>query len=656
MARRLSLFFAVLLFFIAVLTVGRILFFMKYSIAFSSAPPEAILIAFLKGLRFDLATACIVTAPFILLIFAPGIFQRTLLVKTVLYLLLAWEIVLIGYDYADINYYAFTQRHITFEIGNTFTDLDVIIKLGLKSYGIEILYVALFMILYAVLYHRFVKYFFRKRTQKLILPNQESAIASPAAYILIIGISVISIRGGLQFKPLGVKNAFQNERVELGILSLNGIYTTFNTLYKNLKGEERFAYLDSLNVPDEKREGFFASLIDTKKETVDPEYPLYRRYDYQPSDRLGYNVVIFVMESWSAKFSQKLGGEVSALPGFDRMAEKGLLATNCFANAQRSIEGLAAIMGSLPVWQGMVLGQGGLLDQTRFEPMGALFSRMGYETMFIHGARPGSMGFDGLVKRLGFSKHISRDDFTLTDENQDPVWGIYDEFTFKRANEEFSKMKKPFLAVIFSLTSHSPYTFPERGFKKFDRSVPFAPFLNSLKYSDWALERFFKAAKKENYFGKTLFVIVGDHTEGPSTSGSLYESYRVPLLLFAPGLIAPGEISTPVSQLDVLPTVVDALKISRPFTSWGKSLFSEGEHDMVLPRGDLFIYQKKGMMLLSDIERPLALYSISNAPAKNLLDSRPATARTLQEDLRAHIRFSSDLIKENRLKPPDANN
>jgi len=151
-------------------------------------------------------------------------------------------------------------------------------------------------------------------------------------------------------------------------------------------------------------------------------------------------------------------------------------------------------------------------------------------------------------------------------------------------------------------------------------------------------------------------VIVGDHTEGPSTSGSLYESYRVPLLLFAPGLIEPGEISTPVSQLDILPTVVDALKISRPFTSWGKSLFSAGAHSMVLPRGDLFVYQKNGMMLLSDIERPLALYAIPDAPARNLLDSRPETARTLMEDLRAHIRFSSDLIKENRLKPPDADN
>jgi len=656
MARRLSLFFVILFFFVAALTVGRTVFFLKYHAAFSSAPTGAVLIAFLKGLRFDLSTACIATAPFTLLVFAPGLFKRTFFVKTVLYLLLAWEIVLIGYDYADINYYAFTQRHLTFEIGNTFTDLDVIIKLGLRSYGMEIFFVVLFMILYAVLYHRFVRYFFRERRQKLILPHQTDAVISAAAYILIIGLSVIFIRGGLQFKPLGVKNAFQNEKVELGILSLNGIYTTFNNLYKNLKGEERFAYLDSLNVPDEKRKAFFAGLIDTEKETADPEYPLYRRYNYRPSDRLNYNVVIFVMESWSAKFSQKLGGEVSALPGFDRLAEKGLLATNCFANAQRSIEGLAAIMGSLPVWQGMILGQGGLLDQTRFEPMGAVFSRMGYETMFIHGARPGSMGFDGLVKRLGFAKHISRDDFILTDENQDPVWGIYDEFTFKRANEEFRKMKKPFLSVIFSLTSHSPYTFPDRNFKKFDRSVRFAPFLNSLKYSDWALERFFEAAEKENYFGHTLFVIVGDHTEGPSTSGSLYESYRIPLLLFAPGLIKPGEISAPVSQLDILPTVMDVLKISRPFTSWGKSLFSKGAHSMVLPRGDLFVYQKSGMMLLSDIDRPMALYSIPDAPERDLIDSRPKIARNLMGDLRAYIRFSSDLIKENRLKPPGAGN
>lgn len=645
-----------LLTFVAALTTVRIFFYLKYIALFSDTTLWQLSIAMLSGFRFDLSAAALLLSPFTILISFSGLLQKTHLVKPLLYLMLLWELILIIGDITDVAYFSFVQRHMTFEIVNVAGDIDVMLMLAFKTYLPWILIGGLGLVLYSSFFLKVTSSFLPKKDRGLQVSYQKDVVSGAIASFFIIVLSVIFIRGGIQSKPLGIKNAFQSENVELGILSLNGLYTSVDSIYRNYKGDGGLAYLDSLPVSPENQDTFFKSLVDGDRETVIEGYPLYRSFDYSAEDAKDYNVVIFVMESWSSKFSKRLGGQHSALPNFDALSTKGLLATNTLANAQRSIEGLAAIMGSLPVWKGVLLGQGGggLLYQTRFQPIGSHFLKHGYETFFIHGARPGSMGFDGLAKRLGFSKHISRDDFGLTEENNDLVWGIYDEFIFERANEEFTKTKKPFAAVVFSLTSHSPYSFPDRGaFEKFDESTPYAPFLNSLKYSDWALAQFFKQAKNSYYFDNTIFVIVGDHAEGESTSDSLYESYAVPMLFYAPGIIEPGQFDSIATQLDIFPTIIDIVQNSSPYTSWGKSIFSTGKRKSILPRGNLFVYQEGEHLLLSDLERGLALYNIAVDKTENIAEEQKDKTKELIKSMQEYVKFSSELVRDNRVSPPD---
>jgi len=361
------------------------------------------------------------------------------------------------------------------------------------------------------------------------------------------------------------------------------------------------------------------------------------------------------MESWSAKHIKSLGGKLSAAPNFDALAKEGLLFTEFFANGQRSMEGMAAILGSIPVWKGMILGQGGLLMQTRMEPIPSVLRKDGYDTLFFHGARPGSVGFDGLVKRLGFSRHISMEEFEVNDKSYDGVWGIYDEDVFLRAHETFAKSDKNFFAVIYSLTSHSPYSIPSEKFRKFDKSRPHADFLNSMIYSDYALGRFFEEAKKSDYFKNTIFIVTGDHTEGRSTSDNLYEGHRIPLLIYAPGIVKAGTVDRASSQLDIAPTVLDLLKTNAPFTSWGKSLFDDGDKTILLSRGNMMVLMNGGRMLLTDLESPFGLYDYRADPDKNLLKTGGETAQAESQKMLArlhnYLSFSYRLITENRIRP-----
>ncbi|MBI3609014.1 MAG: LTA synthase family protein [Nitrospirae bacterium] len=657
MREKTLLFVKLLLLFVLALFVGRAYFFLKYLVSFSGNPPSEIVLSFLRGVRFDLSTACIVSIPFFVILLLPGMSRNRYARQGVLATLLLWYVVLLVYNFIDIQYYAFAQRHVTFELKNAWGDTRVLLGIGLEQYVVELLGLLLFLGAFTLAFRRLTNDFTQRARARDSAAWHRRLLWDVPLTIVMAAFFVVFIRGGLQAKPLGVKNAFSSDAVELGILSLNGIYTTFNALAESRDGRDPVARLKSLHASagTPSQDEVVRMITSSDRESHEPDYPLFRRFTYPLAERKPLNVVIFVLESWSAKFIGALNGSPDATPVFDELSRHGLLLTNCFANAQRSIEGLSALLGSVPVWKGVVLGQGGLLYQTRLEPIGHIFKNYGYETVFIHGARHGSMGFDGLTKRVGFTRHISRDDFEINSVTDDGVWGIYDEYSFLRAHHEFEQMRQPFFSVVYSLSSHTPYTLPSKAFERFAPSVPHREFLNSMGYSDDALGKFFSAARTAPYFRDTVFLIVADHTEGPSTGGNLYEGYHIPCLLYSPAHLPPGREPRVVSQLDLAPTLLDFLRISAPYTSWGKSIFADGDRVALLPRGDHFVYVREPYLLLTDLDQPIGLYDYRANPAANLLET-PDPERTNVSDrmnleVESYLRFSYDALIGNKVRP-----
>lgn len=634
------------------LMLQRIYFYLKYSADFAGFQTSEILGAFLSGARFDLAASAISVAPIALILAPSWGFLNHKLRRPVFWAALCYFVVLLGYSYIDVHYYAFSQRHMTFELQNAWAETDAILKIA----GMEYLWPALgfFAVTGGV---SFV--YLRSMKGIVLAPDgrgwKGAIIGGTLSFAIVAVMFAVFIRGGLQMKPLGVKDAFRSEHVELGVLSLNGLYTTYNSLYESARGRGHESPLGDIKINPKDKIDVLSLIKDPSREVNDPDYPLLRKFAYKPDEERRLNVVLFIMESWSGKYSKALGGKVSATPFFDSLSEDGLLLTNCLASGQRSIEGLSGLLSSTPVWSGMTFGKGGLLYQTRMEPVGAVFKSMGYETLFIHGARPGSMGFDGLIGRAGFARHISRDDFAVSPATDDGVWGIFDHIAFARANEEFRAIKGPFFATVYSLSSHTPYTVPSKEFEVFGPETEYREFLNSLYYSDQALKIFFEAAKKEEYFKNTLFVIVSDHTEGRATADNKYVSYHIPCLFYAPGTVAPARDARLTAQMDIAPTIMDILKISRPFTSFGRSALSNAERRALIQKDENFIWVEDPYMLVTNLDEPLSLLNYREAPDKNLLKSKnkdyKPIALAMQNEILNYIEWSHAAISENRLAP-----
>ncbi|HEX4877609.1 MAG TPA: LTA synthase family protein, partial [Chitinophagaceae bacterium] len=212
-----------------------------------------------------------------------------------------------------------------------------------------------------------------------------------------------------------------------------------------------------------------------------------------------------------------------------------------------------------------------------------------YEKHYFLGGSPEFSNFDGLLNNIKGLQMHTEEQFWEPKVN---VWGISDKDLFLEANDVFRKRKSPFFAYIQTSGNHRPYnrTIPESdtdfvktvvpeeelkkyGFESLDE-------FNCFRYSDYCFRKFMEAAVKEEYFHNTIFVFVGDHGLS-GTAEAIYPSVwtehrltdeHVPLLFYAPDLLAPDWRTEVVSQVDVLPTIAGLLHQSYINTTLGRDL------------------------------------------------------------------------------------
>jgi tetratricopeptide (TPR) repeat protein len=132
-----------------------------------------------------------------------------------------------------------------------------------------------------------------------------------------------------------------------------------------------------------------------------------------------------------------------------------------------------------------------------------------------------------------------------------------------------------FFAFVHLYEPHFPYAPPEPFASRF----PGHPYQGEVAAADAALEPLVEPLLAAGPAERVLVVFTADHGEslgehGEKTHGIFaYEAtLRVPLVLFAPHLLSPRVVATPVRHVDILPTVLDALGLSVPDGLPGRSL------------------------------------------------------------------------------------
>jgi phosphoglycerol transferase MdoB-like AlkP superfamily enzyme len=150
----------------------------------------------------------------------------------------------------------------------------------------------------------------------------------------------------------------------------------------------------------------------------------------------------------------------------------------------------------------------------------------------------------------------------------DGTWGIWDEPYFHFFLRETSKLPEPFLATIFTLSSHHPYVLPP-GIKS---NPKLNEVENTFSYLDFSLKSYFSEAQKQSWYQQSIFIILSDHSTPTADPifGTAIGSYRIPLLVFDPQNPNPNVQKQLAQQIDILPLMAKFVGYTEPILSFGK--------------------------------------------------------------------------------------
>ncbi|HET6243322.1 MAG: sulfatase-like hydrolase/transferase [Bacteroidetes bacterium] len=584
---------------------------------------------FLSGIRFDLISVSTTNALFILLSLIPFHFREfTIYQKTLKIIFLFVNSIALLVNCMDIIYFRFTLKRTTTDILNV-PGLKEDIKNLLPQFISDYWYIlAIWIFLIAIM-----EYLYRK-TEKPIKSEEKINFRYYLFHsiLLIAGliISVITIRGGTQGKPAGIITAGRHVGGTFVPLALNTPFTLIKTFESDYLEPKKFY---------------------TNKEALEIYNPIRQ---HQGGEFIKLNVVFVIMESFSSEYTGLNGSSESFTPFLDSLAHEGLFFTNAYANGKRSIEGIPAIVASLP----------GLMNNpfisssysaNKITSIASLLKEKGYYTTFFHGGNNGTMGFDDFVGLAGFDKYFGRSEYEAEIKNNgadyDGIWGIYDEPFFEYFSTNLNSMTEPFFSTFFSLSSHHPYIIPEKyknAFKKGNIEIH-----HSIGYSDMALKKFFQRASENSWYKNTLFVITADHTGIPASDygGSSVGRYHVPIIFFKPDSDLKGNKDKIMQHVDIMPSVLHLLNYEKPYFSFGQSVFDTTTNGFAVSFiGDTYQLMNKRHVLLHNGTESTAFYDFpkDSLLVTNILPVPSQEKDAMEEKIKAIIQIYNSALIENK--------
>ena len=517
------------------------------------------------GLAFDTTAILYVNSLFILLSVIPLVINtKKYYQKFLFYLYFIMNGIAYGMNFGDFIYYRFSQARLTtaaMNVAQNENNIGKVFFLSILEHPFVILWFLVLMILWIFLYKK-VKVIEKKPEIKWVY-----FLSSIVTLCLITVLVVGGIRGDFKHstRPINLVDANRYVKNPLqGNVVLNSVFSFFRTIDTN--NFEEVHFVDQKFIDD----------------NIKP-YKIYLREDAEPKP----NVVIFILESFGKEYSgafnknTKIKDFVSYTPFVDSLAAGSLIATDAFANGRQSIHGMSSVLAGIPSLKDAFTSSP--YSNQKIQSIVSVSNEMGYDTSFFHGAPNGSMGFLGFGNILGFKNYYGKTEYN-NDADFDDIWGIWDEPFFQYFAQTLDKKKSPFMATMFSVSSHHPFKVPEKHQGKFKKGP--LEIHEPIGYTDYSLKKFFETAKKMPWYNNTIFVFVADHTNQihyPEYQKAM-NRFAIPILFYSPNpkFNLKGEFTEPAQQMDIYPTLVDLMGYNKKIRSWGRSLVSDKKEDYII--------------------------------------------------------------------------
>ncbi|MFD2257293.1 LTA synthase family protein [Luteolibacter algae] len=373
---------------------------------------------------------------------------------------------------------------------------------------------------------------------------------------------------------------------------------------------------------------------------------------HSDKDEKDWNIILVCMESMSGDFMSYTGNKERLTPNLDRLAENSIFFENLYATGTRTVRGMEALTLNLPPTPGqaIIYRPEGTNLKTTFGP----FLDRDYDCGFFYGG-DGRFDFMNRYFSTAGCRVVDSNAWKKSDTTFKTAWGACDEDLFNKAiseaDKDFSK-GKPFNFFCMTTSNHRPYDFPAGRIDL----TPADRRAGAVKYADWAIGDFIAKASGKPWFGRTLFVIVSDHCASSAGKEDIdVTKYRIPGIIYNPGLIGKKKITKLASQIDVMPTVLGLLNWNYQTLGYGFDYLSPAI-ESVPERSFVSNYQKIAMITRNSmtILKPNKKHSSYNCLLEtgelSFMDHNTEKYHSLLHDTTAYYQSASWLFGSGKLK------
>jgi len=551
---------------IAIFFVGRLVLFVWQYDRFAEADVN-LWLSFLYGLKMDtMVASMLLVVPLLVLSFS-----STAWVKVSNLFLRLYFVVVLGFlIYMENATFPFFSQY---DVRPNFKFVEYL-EYPVEVFNMLLADFKLPLSIAFVMIAIFVWFFMSKTkesfTEVLQIPWMKRAIwFLPIALLLFIGI-----RSSFGHRPANISDAMCSTNRIVNEVTKNSVYAVGYAIYANKKYATKSIKLYGKMSSSESLQRM-QKVLGIQGNDFNATSPFARTEKTHFATKKKKNLVIFLQESLGFQFVTP-----KITPNLLKLKKESLWFEEVYSNGTRSVRGIAGTTAGFLA----VPGKGVVKrtkSQSNFFTFAKLLKPLGYHTMFLYG---GEARFDNMRSWFlgnGFDEIVEQKDY----ENPAYVatWGVSDEDLVNKGNEKFSKLykeDKPFAALMFSSSNHSPFDIPSGRIdevKKGENCVE-----NAIQYADYAIGKFFDEAKKLPYYKDTIFVVIADHNIRVYGDDVVpVDMFHIPALIMGEGVEA-KVYDKLVSQPDVLATAIDYLGKDLEYPILGKSIFSDSKKDVSL--------------------------------------------------------------------------
>lgn len=323
------------------------------------------------------------------------------------------------------------------------------------------------------------------------------------------------------------------------------------------------------------------------------------RTGFTPGQAKGKNVIVIQVEALQAIAVGATVGGTSVTPNLDALIKESWYFPNGVSGAGVGTTADVEFVVNTSLYPPREVGASLGWSDRELTSLPRVLNSQGYESYTFHTNEVGFWNRSQFYPAIGFTRYFDRQYFGTDDKMA--FGSSSDRVLFEKTIprlKEAADAKRPFYAQVITMSSHFPFKNVPPDRRKLRLVPPYkgtmvGDYLTEAHYTDEQIGYFISMLKKSGLWDDSVVVLYGDHFGLPEPqnarearalrelAGHDYnkaDRTMVPRIVHLPGQEAGSRVVTPVGQVDVAPTIADALDVDlSQMAHFGRSVLRSGE-------------------------------------------------------------------------------